>query len=267
MVCLTKKLVAARRRFLAAAIVGLCATCCVEARSQSLTMQFYPLTGEVQLRNKSGVPISFSFYSIESSTMTPGALNSSPSAWQSIADTYDVSGNGFIDPVNNWSKLSAAGSTVELSEGVVLGPGGTLPPMRAISLGNVWNPSVAPLSNLVVEVLDADSQPANVSVEFGLAGDYLQSGDVDQNDYNFWRSYFGSTTLLLADGNLDGVVDAADYVVWRDNFGNELGLGYSEGGGASLVVGTAVPEPSAAALFMLAMTSIAAWASRRVRRR
>jgi glucose/arabinose dehydrogenase len=52
-----------------------------------------------------------------------------------------------------------------------------------------------------------------------IAGDYDIDGDVDQDDYNVWRSSFGSTLLLAADGNGDGVVDAADYTVWRDNLG------------------------------------------------
>jgi hypothetical protein len=60
-----------------------------------------------------------------------------------------------------------------------------------------------------------------------LAGDYDLSGTVDDSDYALWRSTFGSSTDLRADGNGDGAVDTADYAVWRKNKGN------SSGGGAS----------------------------------
>ncbi|HEX2476692.1 MAG TPA: beta-propeller domain-containing protein, partial [Lacipirellulaceae bacterium] len=48
-----------------------------------------------------------------------------------------------------------------------------------------------------------------------IAGDFDHSAAVDQGDYDAWRTSFGSTTDLRADGNHNGVVDAADYVVWR----------------------------------------------------
>jgi hypothetical protein len=48
-----------------------------------------------------------------------------------------------------------------------------------------------------------------------VLGDYDIDGDVDSQDYNPYRSAFGSNYLLAADGNGDNVVDAADYVVWR----------------------------------------------------
>jgi Dockerin type I domain len=48
-------------------------------------------------------------------------------------------------------------------------------------------------------------------------GDFNGDGRVDANDYNVWKSAFGSTTQLAADGNHDGIVDAADYAVWRSH--------------------------------------------------
>jgi hypothetical protein len=50
-----------------------------------------------------------------------------------------------------------------------------------------------------------------------VVGDYDMSGVVDEYDYLFWRSAFGNTAVLAADGNGNGRVDAADYTVWRDN--------------------------------------------------
>jgi hypothetical protein len=70
-----------------------------------------------------------------------------------------------------------------------------------------------------------------------------------------------------ADGNFDGVVDAADYMVWRDHFGDTLvGAGFgslaSIGGGLAAV---AVPEPTAALLACLAITTMACRRARRAR--
>ena len=67
-------------------------------------------------------------------------------------------------------------------------------------------------------------------------GDFNRDGQVDAADYSLWRSAFGSTSQLEADGNADGIVDAADYVVWRNHF--------TTASAASAAAGTgAVPEP------------------------
>jgi hypothetical protein len=74
-----------------------------------------------------------------------------------------------------------------------------------------------------------------------IAGDYNGSGTVDESDFLYWRSTFGSRTLLAADGNNNGVIDAADYSVWRDNFLPDLGSGAA-----------AVPEPGTLRLLAIA---------------
>ncbi|HEY4235244.1 MAG TPA: peptidylprolyl isomerase, partial [Lacipirellulaceae bacterium] len=75
-------------------------------------------------------------------------------------------------------------------------------------------------------------------------GDYNFDGKVDVNDYNVWKTNFGSTTAAEADGNGNGKVDDADYTVWRDSFGQMSG----PGSGAA----AAVPEPASVLLFVMA---------------
>ena len=185
--------------------------------ADNLTAQLFPLTGEVRLRNTSASGVPFVYYSI---TSPSGALNGSNLVWKSITDNYDASGNGFIDPLSNWSELSAL--STELTEGVFSGPGGTLPAFRSVSLGQIWNSALYPSNDLTFTVQKADASFVTISEQYAVAGDYDFNGNVNQLDYDIWRQSFGSTTSLNADGNLDGVVDAGDYVVWRNNLGQSL---------------------------------------------
>jgi hypothetical protein len=83
-------------------------------------------------------------------------------------------------------------------------------------------------------------------------GDYNADGNVDTEDYNLWRSTFGSLNRLAADGNSNGVVDAADFVVWREAL-------------ASLASGglVGVPEPAAWRLFFMAVIVVWSCVGRR----
>jgi hypothetical protein len=238
--------------FLAGCGVMLCAA---GAPAAQIYAQLFPLTGEVRLLNRDATAVPFVFYSIASPS---GALDGTSEVWQSIAQNYDASGNGLIDPAHDWFVLSDESD--ELAEGVFSGPGGSLPARRAVSLGQIWNPQAAAFPDLMFEIHN-DVQQIPVIVELAIDGDYSANQVVDQADYVLWRRYLNSTTMLLPDGNLNGIVDAADHFVWRENAGKAVPLppyGAGSGSHSPLLSGraSAVPEPASIALLLLAVAAL-----------
>ena len=49
-----------------------------------------------------------------------------------------------------------------------------------------------------------------------MRGDYDLNGMIDTHDASIWRHTHGSSTILLADGNADGIVNSIDYAIWRE---------------------------------------------------
>lgn len=81
-------------------------------------------------------------------------------------------------------------------------------------------------------------------------GDYNQDMVVDTDDYNKWRSAFGTTRISvhdapLADGSGNILVDAADYVIWRKFVGT---TGPSSGSSSD---SSGVPEPASMLLLVV----------------
>ncbi|QDV72597.1 Cytochrome c551 peroxidase precursor [Planctomycetes bacterium K2D] len=84
-----------------------------------------------------------------------------------------------------------------------------------------------------------------------LPGDYNGDGEVDDSDFEVWRTNYGDTELLTADGNNDGLVDAADYTIWRDS----VGLTWESLTPVADIT-TAAPEPSSLVLVGLALVAV-----------
>jgi hypothetical protein len=79
------------------------------------------------------------------------------------------------------------------------------------------------------------------------AGDYDRDGAIDADDYDKWKSDFGSAVANLgdgADGNRNGTIDAADYTVWCDAF---------PAGAADAAWGAGVPEPTTLLLLIIGL--------------
>lgn len=157
-------------------------------------------------------------------------------------DGYNADGFTLGPDSLTFAASSADGTTFELDFGVLgrdelrLDPGTVL----ALSADPVVGGGIL-LTGLTV------AQPLSAVEQILL--DYNLDGSVDDADYATWRSTYGSTTDLRADGNGDGLINAADYTTLRDAI-------------ASQSVATLVPEPGS---FWLALGLILGH-TRRVRR-
>jgi hypothetical protein len=117
----------------------------------------------------------------------------------------------------------------------------------ALSLGALFDS--AGVGDLTFEFLLAgESSPLLGEVVYQIPGDFDLDGAVDAADLAIWRSAIGSSTE--GDANADGVTDGADLLVWQRHFGATWSPTAS-------IAQAAVPEPSAAALTLLAATFIA----------
>ncbi len=212
------------------------------AKAGTLQVLVDRTTGQTFLQNSGAGAVTFSAYTIKSPNLT---ARFTPANWLSVTDNYDSDSLGpiKIDPDDPWFELT--GSTVELSEAVATGLGGSLTEGQSLNLGNVFQ--TATPRDLLASYLEGSST-ITASVFYRLnAADYNRDGLVNTADYNVWSNTFGSTIDPRADGNLNGVIDAGDYNVWRDIFVAPAAIAFAA---------ATVPEPTGIALFA---TTIAAF--------
>jgi len=95
-----------------------------------------------------------------------------------------------------------------------------------------------------------------------LPGDFDLDGDVDGSDFLLLQQGMGTLSSALyinGDASLDGVIDQADIDIWSANFG------FVASGLVAPAVAASVPEPTSAALAMIAVLGLGV--GRRFRRR
>jgi GH35 family endo-1,4-beta-xylanase len=136
-------------------------------------------------------------------------------------DTLGIEDFG-VNPDDGW--------TTQLS--AVVGADGN------INFNGFWGDYELKVGTQTIGTLTLNKGNSNYSLPI-FPGDYNADHVVDAGDYIVWRSTFGSTTDMRADGNGDRVIDNGDLAVWRSRFGESYASGIGLG---------AVPEPQSSFL-------------------
>ncbi|QDU58513.1 PEP-CTERM sorting domain-containing protein [Aeoliella mucimassa] len=202
-------------------------------------------SGEMAIVNTSQDTVYFDYYEITSEAGSLDLAN-----WTSLQES-GLAGTGGNGTGNGWEEGGNLSDSA-LSE-LFLQGATSLAPGESLSLGAAYDGPTEDLEFTFgrygqIELVTPD-------------GDYNDDGVVDMQDYDAWKSAFG-TSDAATDGNGDGTVNLADYTIWRDNLGAEGGMspvGYStlsDGfvhylpSGVSAVSATNVPEPGTSVLLI-----------------
>ncbi len=112
--------------------------------------------------------------------------------------------------------------------------------LPGLASGLAWKSSDLLTSGILAVVAD------------GVIGDYNQDGIVDAADYTVWRNNLGGDGSVLPnrDPANSGVVSTDDYDSWRSHYGEISGTG------SLLGSSSAVPEPAALWLALLAICGV-----------
>jgi len=170
----------------------------------------------------------------------PAPSTDGPQVWDFAWGKWIVNANA------NAQSIDA--TTLQSLRQAIAGEDASFVPRAADPLAGSWTSTTLTTPTLELPafsqtiLIDPAACPGCVS----LTGDYDASGTVDAEDYNLWRSTFG-TASPAADGNQNGLVDTADYVVWRDALSSVTAS--IRTAGASVFV----PEPRALAFAFVSL--------------
>lgn len=136
----------------------------------------------------------------------------------------------------------------------------------SLSLGNIFNTATNELDrdleiSFTTLAGNGDGQVIYIS-GLPVDGDYNGNGIVDAADYTLWRDNRGANVALPNENpsaTTPGAVDQEDYAYWKSRFGAASGSG-------SFADASAVPEPSTAALMLLAIAGAITLKCRNTRR-
>lgn len=225
------------------------------ANPNILTLVVNQQTGAVSLNKAGPTPFEIRGYSL-----TSAAGSFDQSQWTTISDTYDDSGDGSVDPNDNWTKLTAAGVSTDLSEfNFDTDPGdpGVLSAANSpLSLGTPWRSS--PFRDVVATVRTGDGSELALNVIYEgdniAVGDFNGDGSVNALDWptlrdNYRSDHTGIPAAVaygLGDLNGDLVTDLNDLLQFKSIFNAENGAGAFE----AMVAG--VPEPASLLLVFVA---------------
>jgi len=208
-------------------------------------------TREINLKNVSGGNLDMSAYLV-----TANSESLDRSAWTSIAENYDSDSGGSVDSNNIWQELGA-GTDPSLQEAALAGTA-TLTANQTIALGATWVPYYQ--EDLRLEFDDGLGQMVLADVQFsGNGGQAYEFGDLNFDgtvgigDWTAFINGYGSdlsnssvaAAYGLADLNADGRHTLADIQAFRGAFA-------AAGGNLAELTGGPVPEPSSAALLLIA---------------
>lgn len=71
-------------------------------------------------------------------------------------------------------------------------------------------------------------QMLSVNTGSAVPGDYTIDGAVNREDLTAWKSTFGYTTNLVADGSGNGIVDGSDFLTWQRSLKTNFGLDFGD---------------------------------------
>jgi autotransporter-associated beta strand protein len=213
----------------------------------------HTINAGVQLSSSVGAAINAGTITVNGVVSGTGALTKSGAGTLTLNGTNSYTGSTVVQS----GKLSLAVASLANAADVYISTGGTL------DLKFSGSPDVIDslLFNGVSQVIGTWGANGNVSATYHTslitgtgvlqvtngpaAGDYNNNGILDAADYALWVKKVGASTITNRDPSNTGNIGQVDYNTWERNFGKTAGTG----AGAAL---TAVPEPSAAIIFLFA---------------